>query len=81
MPITQYLRGEAFEPDHLKAMDQAFIDTCRSLALNHRSPLMNEIVARKIIALAESGMHNPTALYFAARLYFQEKTNRERHEA
>jgi hypothetical protein len=66
VPITPYLRGQAFDPATIEAMEKAFVTTCEALGLGDRTSLMNEIVARKIIELAQRGLRDPTALYFAA---------------
>jgi hypothetical protein len=66
VPITPYLRGQAFDPATIEAMEKAFVTTCEALGLGDRTSHMNEIVARKIIELAQRGLRDPTALYFAA---------------
>ena len=47
-------------------MEKAFVTTCEALGLGDRTSLMNEIVARKIIELAQRGLRNPTGLYLTA---------------
>jgi hypothetical protein len=64
--ITPYLCGQAFDPATIEVMEKAFVTTCEALGLGDRTSLMNEIVARKIIELAQRGLRNPTALHFGA---------------
>jgi hypothetical protein len=62
VPITPYLRGQAFDPDIIVAMSQAYQTTCRTLGVVDRDDL-KELVAKEIIGLAETGVGTPTALY------------------
>lgn len=78
MLIRPYLRGEAFEPEVLEAMDFAFVTICEALALSNRVDGMNQRVADKIVALAEGGMRNPTALRLAAMREFFPKASQRR---
>jgi hypothetical protein len=63
MPITPYLREQAFDPETLKNMGDAFAQACRQLGLSERSDQLTELVARRIIALAQRGVQTRTALY------------------
>jgi hypothetical protein len=60
--ITPYLRGQAFDPDIVVAMSQAYQTTCRTLGLVDRDDL-KELVAKEVIGLAETGVRTLTALY------------------
>ncbi len=62
MPITPFLTGQAFEPEVVRAMSVAFDDVCRSLKLRPRSDPAAEVVAKKIIELAQRGVRDPDAL-------------------
>ena len=66
MPIRPFLAGQAFDPEMVEAMGKAFVATCEALGLSDRSDAMTELVAEKIIELAQRGYKNPTALYLAA---------------
>lgn len=66
MPITPFLRGQAFDPETVEVMGQAFVMTCQTFGLNDRSDSMANLVAEKIIELAERGFKNPLALHLAA---------------
>jgi elongation factor P hydroxylase len=71
MPITPFLRGQAFDPEIVEAMGKAFVTTCDALGLNDRTDAMTELVAEKIIELAQRGLRTPTALYLAAMQDFE----------
>ena len=62
--ITPFLRGQAFDPETIEAMGKAFVATRRSLGLSERD--MTQLVAQKIIELAQRGVKTRTELYLAA---------------
>ena len=62
MPITPYLNGMSFHPETKRLMGVAFEMVCAALRLSDRVDLSNEIIARRIIELAEAGEHNPDLL-------------------
>ena len=62
MPITPFLRGQAFDPELVEAMGVAFLDTCDALGLTGRADPITKLVAEKIIELAERGLRNPTTM-------------------
>jgi hypothetical protein len=66
MLITPFLNGQAFDPETIEAMGKAFVTTCEALGLSDRTDAMTELVAKKIIELAQRGYKNPTALHLAA---------------
>ena len=59
MPITPFLRGQAFDPVLVNAA--ALSKTCDALGLTERTEIT--LVAEKIIELAERGLRNPTAIH------------------
>ena len=63
VPITPFLRGQAFDPELVEAMGVAFLDTCSALGLTARNDPITKLVAEKIIELAERGLRNPTAMH------------------
>jgi hypothetical protein len=71
MPITPYLRGEAFDPETLKAMGDAFGQACGALGLKDRSDKLTEMVARHIVEAARHGVRTKTALYRSAMNEFK----------
>ena len=66
MPITPFLRDQAFDPETVEAVGTAFATTCKTLGLSNRDDAMTKLVAEKIIELAQRGHKNPTALHLAA---------------
>jgi hypothetical protein len=66
VPITPFLRGQAFDPELVEAMGVALLDTCSALGLTTRSDPITKLVAEKIIELAERGLRNPTAMRLMA---------------
>ena len=54
--IIPFLDGAAFEPDHLEAMGRAFDQARR--ALHDKGQPVQDIIAKKIIALAKTGERN-----------------------
>lgn len=63
MPITPFLKGQAFDPELIEAMGAAFSKTCEALGLNDRTDPITTLVAEKIIELAQRGLRNPTAIH------------------
>jgi hypothetical protein len=66
VPITPFLKGQAFDPETVEAMGKAFVTTCEALGLSDRDDAMTQLVAEKIIELGQRGHKNPTALHLAA---------------
>jgi hypothetical protein len=63
VPITPFLKGQAFDPELVSAMGTAFSQTCDALGLAQRSDPITALVAEKIIELAERGLRNPAAMH------------------
>ena len=63
MPITPFLRGQAFDPELVNAMGAALSKTCDALGLTKRTDPTTTLVAEKIIELAERGLRSPTAIH------------------
>jgi hypothetical protein len=63
VPITPFLKGQAFYPELVEAMGAAFVSTCDALGLNERTDPITALVAEKIIELA---LRNPTAMQLMA---------------
>jgi hypothetical protein len=66
VPITPFLRGQAFDPELIESMGAAFSKTCEALGLAERSDPITALVAEKIIELAERGLRNPTTMHLMA---------------
>ncbi len=75
MPITPFLRNQAFDPETIEVMGKAFVLTREALGLSARSDAMTELVAEKIIELAQRGFKNPLALHVAAMEEFVSDPN------
>jgi hypothetical protein len=71
MPITPFLRNQAFDPETVEIMGKAFVTTCEALGLTDHSDAMTELVAEKIIELAQRGFKNAFALHVAAMQEFE----------
>jgi hypothetical protein len=62
MPISRLLKGSAFGPDEIKLLSSAFEDALRELNLVDRSDPATELVAKRVIELAQSGERDPIRL-------------------
>ncbi len=74
MPITPYLKAQAFDPETTKAMGIAFEKACLSLGLSLRADPATEHVARVIIELAQRGERDPERLYESILAHFGRPT-------
>jgi len=63
MPLAPYLKGGVFDPKEIEDMSGAFLDVCRSLQLAGRDDPLTEIVARKVIEIAGTGVHDRKRLH------------------
>jgi hypothetical protein len=61
MPITPFLRGQAFDPETVEVMGKAFVITCETFGLSDRTDNMAKLVAEKIIELVQRGFKNALA--------------------
>lgn len=71
MPIRPLFAGQAFDPETVEAMSDAFDDVCAALGLADRADPITELVARRLIELAQRGIRTKTALYLAAMQEFK----------
>ena len=62
MPIHRLLKNHAFGPDEITVLTSAFEDALRRLRLADRADPATEVVAKKIIELAQQGERDPTRL-------------------
>ena len=60
--ITQLFRDTAFDPDTIEALCEAFEKARKSLHDTGQPYIVNEIIAKRIIALAEQGERDPDRL-------------------
>jgi hypothetical protein len=59
MPINRLLRDSKRDPKEIELLNQAFDQALRGLGLVDRNDPVCDIVARKIIEIADSGVHDP----------------------
>ena len=62
MPIYRLLDGAAFERKHIAAMQTAFEEVLSEMRLADRSDPLTELVAKKVIELAQKGERDPARL-------------------
>ena len=55
MTIVPFLHGRAFGPPDIQAMSKAPEDVCRILSLPEKAKSERELLAKKIVALAQQG--------------------------
>ena len=66
MPITPFLRDEPFDPEQIEIMSAAFLDACATLGLADRTDPVTQLVAARIIELAQRGIRSRTELFRGA---------------
>lgn len=62
MPISRLLAEGNYTPEQRHVVELAFNNTLRKLSLLDRNDPVCEIVARKVIRIAESGVTNAVAI-------------------
>jgi hypothetical protein len=62
MPIHRLLENHAFGPDEITVLTSAFDDALLKLRLADRADPATEVVAKKIIELAQQGERDPLRL-------------------
>jgi hypothetical protein len=62
MTMYRLLQSHAFEPETITLLAAAYEDTLRSLGLAERTDALTEIVAQKLIQLAQQGQRDPVQL-------------------
>lgn len=60
--IHPFLKGAVFEPSDIAAIAAAFDETCRTLQLAAGAPIVREVVAKRVIELAQRGVRDPEKL-------------------
>jgi hypothetical protein len=78
MPICRLLENHVFGPDEITVLTSAFEDTLRTLRLVDRADPATEIIAKKIIELAQQGEHDPVRLRERAIQFFPVLATRTR---
>ncbi len=74
MSIAPFLGDQAFDPETVEAMGEAFATTCEALRLSDRADAMTQVVAEKIIELARRGYRNPSVMHFVVIKEIQVRT-------
>jgi hypothetical protein len=62
MPIKRLLERHVFPPELVVTLGEVFEDVLKALSLNNRADPVTELVAKKVVELAQSGEHNPVRL-------------------
>jgi hypothetical protein len=62
MAIYRLLEKSAFGPEEIERMTTAYEDALRALGLSDRADPMTEILARKIIEIAQTGERDPARI-------------------
>ena len=63
MAIYRQLQRETvFGPEAIEAMTMAYEGCCRSLKLHDRTDPMTEIIAKKILEIAQTGVRDPVVI-------------------
>lgn len=62
MAIYRLMAHSALEPDDIKALATAYEESLRLLGLTNRDDPVTEIIARKLIELAQCGVRDPIDL-------------------
>lgn len=62
MPIRRFLAGQAFQPELIEQMSNAFVRTCAALRLETVDDAATRLVARTIIEFAERGLKDAETL-------------------
>jgi len=62
MPIRGFLSGQAFEPEVVRQMSLALETICGEFGMNLTDEPATRVVAARIIALAQRGVHDAPTL-------------------
>ena len=62
MTIYPLFADQAFEPETLKNMSQAYETVCEALELNVKNDMVTEAVAERIVEFAQRGVRDTASL-------------------
>lgn len=62
MPIRRFLNGTSLQPQEIINLNLAYKSALRSLSLVDRNDPVVEIVAKKIIEIGRTGLHDPAQI-------------------
>lgn len=74
MTIHSLFADQAFEPEDLKNMSQAYEAVCEALELKVKKDMITETVAERIIEFAERGVRDTASLTAMTLQAFNAKT-------
>ena len=66
MAIYRLLQGQAFSPEAVERLSTAYEAALKVLRLTNRDDPITEIIAKRIIQIAQTGVHDPAKLCAAA---------------
>ena len=73
MTVYSLFTDQAFEPETLESMAQAYEAVCAALELNVKKDMITETVAERIIELAQRGVRDTASLTARTREAFNAK--------
>ena len=62
MAICRLLKGSPLEPELIRSLEAAYKKTLRIIGLVDRDDPITEMIARKIVEIAQTGVHDPAQL-------------------
>jgi hypothetical protein len=66
MAIYRLLRNSPLKPEEISRLEAAYEQALRTLCVKERDDPLTEMIAKKIIKIAKTGIHDPTQI--AARV-------------
>jgi hypothetical protein len=66
MQTIPFLPRQDFDPELVRSMSLAYANVCRALGLSTKPDPATEVVALKIVEVAERGARTPTTIYLLA---------------
>jgi hypothetical protein len=73
MPIRSFLADQAFDPETIQLMSDAFTSVCATLGLVERDDPATRLVAERIIEHAQRGVQTRAELYTIVVGEFRQK--------
>jgi len=75
VPVDRLLKTGTFEPEQVTILGDVFEDVLQALGLADRHDLLTEMVAKKVIELAQSGERDPVRLKVLTLEAFEGRPN------
>jgi len=60
--ICRFLQSSVFGPEAIERMATAYENTLRTVRLNEEAGPVNEVIAKKIVEIAQSGERDPARI-------------------